>query len=191
MPKFETGHVKLGGRQKKTPNFVPPVLKTHTRAAKIEKKNQELAAGLEAIKEIAVKARIPVSPDGNVEQLAKHYAPIALASLAWVATHSPSHPARVSASVALLDRGYGRPNQAVQITGALAVRQLSDDELTGMAMRMAGAKFPVVQGEISDADAGLAGGLDDVATGGAGEVGPGPGGDGTAGENASNFPDVS
>ena len=190
MPKFETGHVKLGGRQKKTPNFVPPVLKTHTRAAKIEKKNQELAAGLEAIKEIAVKARIPVSPDGNVEQLAKHYAPIALASLAWVATHSPSHPARVSASVALLDRGYGRPNQAVQITGALAVRQLSDDELTGMAMRMAGAKFPVLE-EVADADARLAGGVADVATGGAGEVGSGPGGNGTAGENESNLAHVS
>lgn len=169
MPKFQPGHPKLGGRRKKE-------------AIKAE----ELAAGLELMQDMA--GRLPSV--GHVDQLARQYAPIALASLAWVATHSPSHPARVSASVALLDRGWGRPNQAVQITGALAVRQLSDDELTGMAMRMAGAKFPVLE-EVADADARLAGGVADVATGGAGEVGSGPGGNGAAGENESNLADVS
>lgn len=52
-----------------------------------------------------------------IEDLAKKFAPSALQALAHVATKGESEAARVSASVALLDRGYGKPRQALEHTG--------------------------------------------------------------------------
>ena len=45
--------------------------------------------------------------------MAQEYAPAALACLGKVMSSSISDPARVSAAVALLDRAYGKPAQAV------------------------------------------------------------------------------
>jgi hypothetical protein len=54
----------------------------------------------------------------EIEAAAKKYAGDALQVLFEVATKGTSEPARVSAAVALLDRGYGKPRQAVEHTGA-------------------------------------------------------------------------
>ncbi len=53
----------------------------------------------------------------EIEAAAKVYADDALKALAHVAMHGESEPARVSASVALLDRGYGKARQAVEHSG--------------------------------------------------------------------------
>lgn len=45
----------------------------------------------------------------NISKAAQAYAAVALEALADVAQNSKSDAARVSASVALLDRGYGKP----------------------------------------------------------------------------------
>ena len=53
----------------------------------------------------------------EIEAKAKEYAGDALRALAHVALKSKSDSARVSAATALLDRGYGRPRQAVEHSG--------------------------------------------------------------------------
>lgn len=53
----------------------------------------------------------------EIEARAKEYAGDALKALADIAARGESETARVSAAVALLDRGYGRPRQAVEHTG--------------------------------------------------------------------------
>lgn len=52
-----------------------------------------------------------------VEEMAREYAGDALAALRHIATKGESEAARVSASVALLDRGFGKARQAVEHTG--------------------------------------------------------------------------
>lgn len=49
--------------------------------------------------------------------MAKEHAEMALGVLVKVAQSGESDAARVSAATAILDRGYGKPFQAVQITG--------------------------------------------------------------------------
>lgn len=59
-------------------------------------------------------AEVPVErQSGSVKLMAQEYAPAALACLGKVMSSSISDPARVSAAVALLDRAYGKPAQAV------------------------------------------------------------------------------
>lgn len=53
----------------------------------------------------------------EIEAKAKKYAGDALKALAEIARHGESETARVSACVALLDRGYGKPRQAVEHSG--------------------------------------------------------------------------
>ena len=53
----------------------------------------------------------------NVSEFARDYTELAIKTLVQVATASESDAARVSAANAILDRGYGKPFQAVQITG--------------------------------------------------------------------------
>ena len=52
-----------------------------------------------------------------LEDLAKEHAPAALGALVHVATRGESEAARVAASVALLDRAYGKPRQINEHTG--------------------------------------------------------------------------
>lgn len=53
----------------------------------------------------------------SLERLAKQHAPAALKALVEIATKGESEAARVTAALGLLDRGYGRPRQAVEHTG--------------------------------------------------------------------------
>lgn len=54
---------------------------------------------------------------GNLSDLAKRHTAEAIAALVRICTEGTSESAVVSASVALLDRGYGRPVQALEHTG--------------------------------------------------------------------------
>jgi hypothetical protein len=51
-----------------------------------------------------------------LEKLARKYTTSALRTLAEVAEKGVSEPARVAAAVALLDRGHGKPRQAVDLS---------------------------------------------------------------------------
>jgi hypothetical protein len=53
----------------------------------------------------------------EIEAAAKKHAGDALAALAFIAKHGESERARVAAATALLDRGYGKPRQAVEHSG--------------------------------------------------------------------------
>lgn len=53
----------------------------------------------------------------EIEAAAKLYAGDALKALWHVCMHGKNESARVSAAVSLLDRGYGRPRQALEHTG--------------------------------------------------------------------------
>lgn len=54
---------------------------------------------------------------GTLSDLARAHTPDALQTLVSVAKSSDSDAARVSAAVAILDRGYGRPTQAMEHAG--------------------------------------------------------------------------
>jgi hypothetical protein len=53
----------------------------------------------------------------EIAEMAKEFAPLALATLAEIAQSGESESARVSASSALLDRAYGRAPQGVEVNG--------------------------------------------------------------------------
>jgi len=53
----------------------------------------------------------------ELEAAAKKYAGDALKALAHIAKLGKNESARVSAAIALLDRGYGRPRQAIEHSG--------------------------------------------------------------------------
>lgn len=61
--------------------------------------------------------RATVAQKGTLEELARAHTKLALSVLASVAEASESDSARVSAATALLDRGYGKPRQAVEVGG--------------------------------------------------------------------------
>ena len=54
---------------------------------------------------------------GTIEELARSHAPTAMATLVDIAAKGDSEAARVSAANAILDRGYGKPMQAMEHTG--------------------------------------------------------------------------
>jgi hypothetical protein len=58
-------------------------------------------------------------------ELARKYTDVAMRALSEVASKGESESARVAASVALLDRGYGKPPQAIQHTGAVGSYDLT------------------------------------------------------------------
>ena len=69
----------------------------------------------------------------EVTDLARQHAPEAMAALVEIATQGKSESARVAAAIALLDRGYGKPPQAIDSTIRRAntpVKELTDEELT-------------------------------------------------------------
>ncbi|MFP1634098.1 hypothetical protein ACLB6G_20400 [Zhengella sp. ZM62] len=51
----------------------------------------------------------------NLSELAKMHSEAALDALVKIATKGESEAARVSAAVAILDRGYGKPSQAMTV----------------------------------------------------------------------------
>lgn len=58
-----------------------------------------------------------VEQKATLEELARSHTPLAMQTLADVAQKSESDAARVSAAQAILDRGYGKPRQAVEHAG--------------------------------------------------------------------------
>lgn len=57
----------------------------------------------------------------EIEAAAKEHAGDALKALVAVAKSGSTESSRVAAAIAILDRGYGRPRQAIQHSGAMAV----------------------------------------------------------------------
>jgi hypothetical protein len=58
-----------------------------------------------------------VAQGAALSELARQHTETALKTLVKIATTGQSEAARISAATALLDRGYGRPPQAVQHEG--------------------------------------------------------------------------
>ena len=56
----------------------------------------------------------------SIESRAQEYASIALDALIAVAGEGRSESARVAAAQALLDRGYGKPRQALEHSGSIS-----------------------------------------------------------------------
>lgn len=72
---------------------------------------------------------------GTLGELARQYTDVAMRALSEVATKGESESARVAASVALLDRGYGKPPQAIEHSGHLGtydLTKLNDDKLDSL-----------------------------------------------------------
>lgn len=66
----------------------------------------------------------------DIRSLARRHTTLALNTLAGIARKGKSEPARVSACVALLERGWGRPQSDVNLNAAITVtvrKMLSDD----------------------------------------------------------------
>lgn len=63
------------------------------------------------------KSRATPEQKHTISEMAKQHAPLALRVLAEIAERGESESARVAAANALLDRGYGRPPQSVELTG--------------------------------------------------------------------------
>ena len=66
---------------------------------------------------------------GEVQELARQYAPKAIVELARLALKAKSETARIAAIRELLDRAYGRPRQAMEISvpAGDVIQQLLDD----------------------------------------------------------------
>jgi hypothetical protein len=59
-----------------------------------------------------------------LEALAQQHSEAALGALVDVMNNSVSPAARVAAAVAILDRGYGKPRQALEHSGGLSLAEL-------------------------------------------------------------------
>ena len=68
---------------------------------------------------------------GEVQALARKYAPEAIETLRGIMENIKAPPAaRITAAVAILDRGYGRPHQTSEIvTVQKPVSEMSDEEI--------------------------------------------------------------
>ena len=53
---------------------------------------------------------------GDVQELARQHTPAAIVELARLALKAKSETARIAAIRELLDRGYGRPRQAIEVS---------------------------------------------------------------------------
>jgi len=72
----------------------------------------------------------------DIRSLARSHTETALRVLAGIMQEPEAPPAaRVSAAVALLDRGWGKPQQSVDMTVRRSIaKELSDDELADIAV---------------------------------------------------------
>lgn len=60
----------------------------------------------------------PNKVTADIRSLAQEYGQDAIRELATILTTSENHSARIAAAKELLDRGYGKSTQAVELTGA-------------------------------------------------------------------------
>jgi hypothetical protein len=72
----------------------------------------------------------------DIRSLARSYTESAIKTLAGIMQQPEAPPAaRVSAATALLDRGWGKPSQTVDMTVRKAIaKELADDELAHIAL---------------------------------------------------------
>jgi hypothetical protein len=71
-------------------------------------------------KGVKTGGRIKGTPNkitADIRALAQNHAPDAIAMLATILTTSENDSARIAAAKELLDRGYGKSKQAVEMTG--------------------------------------------------------------------------
>ena len=89
----------------------------------------------------------PNKATASVKAAAQEHGPAALAALASIAKSTKAPPAaRVSAAVAILDRAYGKPTQAIEHTGKdggpvqqqIAQANMTSDEFREIAREVAG-----------------------------------------------------
>lgn len=78
------------------------------------------------------KAGTPNKATATLRDAAQQYTPMALKTLADIASHGKTETARVMAADKLLDRGYGKPTQVNEHGGIgggpIETRSLSDTE---------------------------------------------------------------
>jgi hypothetical protein len=92
----------------------------------------------------------------DIQKLARQYTERALLTLAGIMERGESEAARVSAANALLDRGHGRPKQAVEISNKsgedfrLKHTHVLNEIDSALARIAAGAKPPRDPGEPDD-----------------------------------------
>ncbi len=88
----------------------------------------------------------------DVKALARECAPEAISTLKSVMLDAKSPPAaRIGAATAILDRGYGKPNQTVDVTSiiaALDLSKLSDAELAQLKALISLAAGPLIDQSI-------------------------------------------
>lgn len=84
------------------------------------------------VPEIKKEEQLLELPDDvtDVKELAKLATPGAIRTLYQIALSGVSEAARVAAANAILDRGHGKPTQAVDITGKLTLAQLVEQSFT-------------------------------------------------------------
>jgi hypothetical protein len=72
--------------------------------------------------------------EGQVREIARRYTSMAIETLAAIMVDEKAPPAaRVTASIAILDRGYGRPAQALDLNLARKrFKEMTDEELTAI-----------------------------------------------------------
>jgi hypothetical protein len=83
----------------------------------------------------------------EIQSLARNHTESAIKVLAGIMTNGEApHSARVSAATALMDRGWGKPAQTVDMTVRRQIaKELSDDELADIAVGSGeGAAEPAV-----------------------------------------------
>lgn len=90
----------------------------------------------------------PNKVNRDLRELAQHYTPEALDTLASIMRDGESEAARVSAANSILDRGYGKPAQHVTSEGTLKVtderRRTATDYLAELAVAADNAGGPPV-----------------------------------------------
>jgi hypothetical protein len=81
---------------------------------------------------------VPNKATADIKALAQQYAPEAVAELARLALNAESEPARVAAIKELLDRGFGKATQAVDLNAN--VRLGTSDTFAAFARALGGAR---------------------------------------------------
>ncbi len=100
-----------------------------------------------------VRDRATGEQRASLEELARTYTELALLVLVDVAEQGESDSAKVAAANAILDRGYGRPRQAMDVTADLKVENVDAgyDAIEGALGELARAKKSGADGS-SDVD---------------------------------------
>ena len=95
----------------------------------------------------------------EIRDLALLHAPAALAEAVRLAKRAKAEPARIAAINIILDRAYGKPAQAVAVSGSIGTfdpTKLTEDELTNLVpilarLALAGGSIGGGQGGDSEA----------------------------------------